>query len=68
MNNKTIILIGVCVVVVCATVLISIKLVGKNKSNQSGWSITPYSTDAMNSLVGSFQAGAGEGGAGQSAW
>ena len=68
MNNNTIILISVCIVAVCATVLVSIKLVGKNKANQSGWSITPYNSDAMNSLVGSFQAAAGEGGAGQSAW
>lgn len=68
MNNNTIILIGVCIVTVCATVLVSIKLVGKNKANQSGWSITPYNSDDMNSLVGSFQAAAGEGGAGDSIW
>lgn len=68
MNNNTAILIGICVVVVCITVVVCVMNGTKSKGQQFIWGSTAYDADAMNSLVGAFQSAAAEGGAGDSLW
>lgn len=68
MKNNTVILIGGCVVVICVTIVICMKMAGKNKKDNAIWGTTSYSADAMNSLAGAFQAAAAEGGAGEAMW
>lgn len=66
MNTKTFILIAVCVIVICFTIIITMKITSDNQLKKSIWSNTPYDAELMNSLLGSFQAAAEEGGAGNS--
>ncbi len=68
MNNNTAILIGICVVVVCITVVVCVMNRSKSKEQQFIWGSTAYNADAMNSLIGAFQSAAAEGGAGDSLW
>ena len=68
MEKNTAILIGICVVAVCVTIVICKKNSAKSNGQSSIWGSTSYSAAAMNSLVGAFQSAAAEGGAGESAW
>ncbi len=68
MNNNTAILIGICVVVVCITVVVCVMNRSNSKGQQFIWGSTAYDADSMNSLVGAFQSAAAEGGAGDSLW
>lgn len=68
MKNSTAILIGICVIAVCVTIVVCTKNAAKSKGQSSIWNSTSYSAAAMNSLVGAFQSAAAEGGAGESAW
>lgn len=66
MDKNTTLLIVIAVVVICVTVIASISIVSRNKTERSIWDNTPYNADVMNSLVGAFGAAAAEGGAGRS--